>query len=956
MFDTVLSVKYVSEKNCFVYLSPKHKNVNTGMCMKMTNDSTEAFFSAKVISNIVEFDSIAINSTYAKLLGFQENELVNVSNVSQSPVVTCVIIKPLTQPDYEVLEMFSQNVQSNLLDQVRVIHSGQKLVIWIGNSLTVSVMVENVQPVSPGALDFLTEVVIEPPHNSSHVLNNCKVAEKPQILQEYISFFKSISSNEDIGPVNSETRIRDRYYRLIPLSFLPSSFKIKSNVFTGYICETVPDCDNEISNFFKMTLLNSIGEEKEMFIRLSNFVDVPVEFYNNNLGNLFVDNSVFSFLQCDFPARVVLQKIPRSPSVKEIEIHSTKSYLINLVEELKKYLADHCVPPIIINAKYPISINGRFHCFLTFSHNVKFCIVDQEFLRNCSYSVCDEFVTSLEDIVKKRETSNEMCFTIAPVKSICDNILSVLLKTGVFEVENIILSGRPGTGKSSVMENISRTLNSYPYFIKTERVYCKNIKGKTLESLHKFFTDLLSNLILSQPALLILDDLQVLCEVWEGEETPNTIFSNRVSEMLHTLFIDTQKVHAVGILASTDLVSKLNKHIYRSRGNHLYKNVFTMEDLNKADRILLLKHFLGKHLVDTSLDYEELALKTDGFVVQDIEDFYTKALFEAYKDRQEDRQTPMITQEHCLVALKKTCALSLQSITFHNGNRKSFEDIGGLHDVKNVLIESLMWPAKYPNIFSHAPLRLQSGILLYGPPGTGKTLIAGAAARQCGLRLISIKGPELLSKYIGASEQGVRDVFDKAQLGKPCILFFDEFDSLAPRRGHDNTGVTDRVVNQLLTQLDGVEALTGVCVLAATSRPDLLDPALLRPGRLDKQLICSMPNYDDRLEILNILSSKLDLAEDVKMEEIAQKTEGYSGADLQSVLFTAQISTMKDCVSTDSIEAQPLKTSHEILLQSLSQTKPSLPKSERAKYERIYKKFSGRSVETFNTGSRVTLA
>ncbi|XP_048525467.1 peroxisome biogenesis factor 1-like isoform X4 [Dendroctonus ponderosae] len=684
MFETVLSVKYVSEKNCFVYLSPKHKNVNTGMCMKMTNDSTEAFFSAKVISNIVEFDSIAINSTYAKLLGFQENELVNVSNVSQSPVVTCVIIKPLTQPDYEVLEMFSQNVQSNLLDQVRVIHSGQKLVIWIGNSLTVSVMVENVQPVSPGALDFLTEVVIEPPHNSSH--------------------------------------------------------------------------------------------------------------------------------------------------------------------------------------------------------------------------------------------------------------------------------GRPGTGKSSVMENISRTLNSYPYFIKTEIVYCKNIKGKTLESLHKFFTDLLSNLILSQPALLILDDLQVLCEVWEGEETPNTIFSNRVSEMLHTLFIDTQKVHAVGILASTDLVSKLNKHIYRSRGNHLYKNVFTMEDLNKADRILLLKHFLGKHLVDTSLDYEELALKTDGFVVQDIEDFYTKALFEAYKDRQEDRQTPMITQEHCLVALKKTCALSLQSITFHNGNRKSFEDIGGLHDVKNVLIESLMWPAKYPNIFSHAPLRLQSGILLYGPPGTGKTLIAGAAAKQCGLRLISIKGPELLSKYIGASEQGVRDVFVKAQLAKPCILFFDEFDSLAPRRGHDNTGVTDRVVNQLLTQLDGVEALTGVCVLAATSRPDLLDPALLRPGRLDKQLICSMPNYDDRLEILNILSSKLDLAEDVKMEEIAQKTEGYSGADLQSVLFTAQISTMKDCVSTDSIEAQPLKTSHEVILQSLSQTKPSLPKSERAKYERIYKKFSGRSVETFNTGSRVTLA
>lgn len=139
-------------------------------------------------------------------------------------------------------------------------------------------------------------------------------------------------------------------------------------------------------------------------------------------------------------------------------------------------------------------------------------------------------------------------------------------------------------------------------------------------------------------------------------------------------------------------------------------------------------------------------------------------------------------------------------------------------------------------------MRIQSGLLLYGPPGTGKTVLAAAAAKQCGLRLISVKGPELLSKYIGASEQSVRDVFEKAQSAKPCILFFDEFDSLAPRRGHDSTGVTDRVVNQILTQLDGVESLNGVCVLAATSKPELLDPALLRPGRLDKQIFCPLPD------------------------------------------------------------------------------------------------------------------
>lgn len=180
-------------------------------------------------------------------------------------------------------------------------------------------------------------------------------------------------------------------------------------------------------------------------------------------------------------------------------------------------------------------------------------------------------------------------------------------------------------------------------------------------------------------------------------------------------------------------------------------------------------------------------------------------------------------------------------------------------------------------------------MLLYGAPGTGKTLLAGAVAKESGMNFISIKGPELLSKYIGASEQAVRDVFQRAQAAKPCILFFDEFDSLAPRRGHDSTGVTDRVVNQLLTQLDGVEGLQGVYVLAATSRPDLIDPALMRPGRLDKALYCPPPDQEARLEILQALTSSLALATDVDLEQIAITTESFTGADLKALLYNAQL-------------------------------------------------------------------
>src|ERR1700732_5498386 len=174
----------------------------------------------------------------------------------------------------------------------------------------------------------------------------------------------------------------------------------------------------------------------------------------------------------------------------------------------------------------------------------------------------------------------------------------------------------------------------------------------------------------------------------------------------------------------------------------------------------------------------------------------------------------------------------------------------GLNETRRVLLETLEWPIKYAPIFQHSKLRLRSGLLLYGYPGCGKTLLASAVASQFGMNFISVKGPELLNKYIGASEQSVRELFERAQSARPCVLFFDEFESIAPKRGHDSTGVTDRVVNQMLTQLDGAEGLEGVYVLAATSRPDLADPALLRPGRLDKSLLCDMPNRGDREGVL----------------------------------------------------------------------------------------------------------
>jgi peroxin-1 len=249
--------------------------------------------------------------------------------------------------------------------------------------------------------------------------------------------------------------------------------------------------------------------------------------------------------------------------------------------------------------------------------------------------------------------------------------------------------------------------------------------------------------------------------------------------------------------------------------------------------------------------------------------------------------------------LKGFTPASLRNVTLQTSTT-TFDSIGGLKETRKILLETLQYPTTYAPIFAQCPLRLRSGLLLYGFPGCGKTLLASAVAGECGLNFISVKGPEILNKYIGASEKSVRDLFERAEAARPCVLFFDEFDSIAPKRGHDSTGVTDRVVNQLLTQMDGAEGLSGVYVLAATSRPDLIDPALLRPGRLDKSLICDLPNLEDRIDILVALGKKLHLSEEIThsseggLEEIARRTEGYSGADLQALVYNAHLEAIHD--------------------------------------------------------------
>jgi len=272
-----------------------------------------------------------------------------------------------------------------------------------------------------------------------------------------------------------------------------------------------------------------------------------------------------------------------------------------------------------------------------------------------------------------------------------------------------------------------------------------------------------------------------------------------------------------------------------------------------------------------------------------------------------------------------------------------WDDIGGLDDVKAELKEAVEWPLKYAKLFEHMNAEPPKGVLLYGPPGTGKTMLAKAVATESESNFISIKGPEFLSKWVGESEKAVRETFRKARQAAPCVIFMDEIDSIAPTRGGDSDShVTERVISQLLTELDGLEALHNVVVIAATNRPDIIDPALLRPGRFDRLIQVGAPDLETRKAILEVHFRRKPLADDVDLKDIALRTDGYTGADLAAIANEAVMAAIREAVASgkgeDKEALKDLKVQMRHILGAVEKHRP-LSLQELSKFQKIAKDF-----------------
>ncbi|MGA9841688.1 MAG: CDC48 family AAA ATPase [Nitrososphaeraceae archaeon] len=472
-------------------------------------------------------------------------------------------------------------------------------------------------------------------------------------------------------------------------------------------------------------------------------------------------------------------------------------------------------------------------------------------------------------------------------------------RLGVEAPKGVLLHGPPGTGKTLLAKAVANETNANFYTIGGPEIMSK-FYGESEEKLRNIFEQAEKN----APSIIFIDEIDSIAP--KREEVTGEV-ERRVVAQLLSLMDGMSSRGKVVVIGATNRINAIDPALRRP-GRFDREIELGVPDRNGRLEILQI-HTRGMPL-DKDVKLEKLADMSHGFVGADLQALAKEAAMRALRRvlpeidlssesiSGETLRKIIVTMQDFIDVLKEMEPSAMREV-FVEVPDISWSDIGGLAEIKEELQEAVEWPLKYEGVFKYADAVPPKGILLYGPPGTGKTLMAKAAANESEANFISIKGPELLSKWVGESEKGVREVFRKARQAAPCIIFFDEIDAIAPVRGGDsgNSNVTERVISQLLTELDGLEILTNVVVIAATNRPDIVDPALLRPGRFDRLLYVPPPDKESRIQILKIHTKNKPLADDVKVDQIAEHTETYTGADIASLSSAAVMLAVREHVS-----------------------------------------------------------
>ena len=467
-------------------------------------------------------------------------------------------------------------------------------------------------------------------------------------------------------------------------------------------------------------------------------------------------------------------------------------------------------------------------------------------------------------------------------------------RLGIDPPKGVLLHGPPGTGKTLIARAVANESGASFFTINGPEIMSK-FYGQSEENLRKTFEEAEKN----APSIIFIDEIDAIAP--KREEVHGEVERRVVSQLL-TLMDGLKGRGKLIVIGATNRPDSLDPALRRP-GRFDREIEIGVPDRNGRKEILQI-HTRGMPLAD-DVDLDSLADITHGFVGADLAALAREAAMNALRrylpEIDLDKPIPteilekmVVTMKDFKEALKAIEPSALREVLIEIPKVK-WSDIGGLHEVKQRLREAVEWPLKNPKVFKKMGIRPPKGILLYGPPGTGKTLLAKAVATESEANFLSIKGPEIFSKWVGESEKAIREVFKKAKQTAPSIVFLDEIDAIAPRRGgYEGTRVTETVVNQLLTSIDGLEQMSDVVVIGATNRPDILDPSLLRPGRFDELVLVGIPDKEARMEIFKIHTANMPLADDVDLEELADLTDGYVGADIEAICREAGMIALRE--------------------------------------------------------------
>jgi transitional endoplasmic reticulum ATPase len=471
-------------------------------------------------------------------------------------------------------------------------------------------------------------------------------------------------------------------------------------------------------------------------------------------------------------------------------------------------------------------------------------------------------------------------------------------RIGIEAPKGVLLHGPPGTGKTLLAKAVASETNANFYSISGPEIMSK-FYGESEERLREIFKEAEEN----APSIIFIDEIDSIAP--KREEVSGDVEKRIVSQLL-TLMDGIQSRGKLVVIGATNRPNAIDPALRRPGRFDREIDIGIPDEQGRLD--ILLIHSRGMPLTE-DVNLESIAKVTHGFVGADLEALSKEAAMRSLRRilpeiNLEQPKIPAeilnkikITKQDFDEALRDVQPSAMREVLVQRPNVE-WEDIGGLQQVKEELAEAIEWPLKHADLFTEANVQPPKGILLYGPPGTGKTMIAKAVAATSEANFISIKGPELISKWVGESEKGVREVFRKARQAAPCVVFFDEIDAIAPRRGgsEGDGHATERVISQMLTELDGLEDLKGVVVIGATNRPDIIDEALLRPGRFDRILEVPPPDKDARKQIFHIHTKKKPLESDVNLDKLVEMTEGMTGADVAALVNAAAMTAIKEHV------------------------------------------------------------